>query len=287
LSRATLIHGLILLALAWPLGAHAQVLPVTRLAYSAKYLCGKTCGGDGILPPGATEYTLIEVHNPHSVAVVCSVKAVEDYPGSGIVVPQYAVEVAANGTLRFDCTAIPGGGPCARTGFVEIIAPRQVKVVAVYKEAAVYGGVTKSAVVDKLYSPGWGSGDGNITHSSAFLVGDNVTAVGDTIRHETTITITNMGTASINANVTIVSSTGTVTNFYKLLNPNGFTTVTGADLPPSTPLPFVGSVLIKYPATSGHQCSVEEIIQKHTISGEHVAAQMAMSVVEVQPIPLR
>jgi len=271
-----------------PYAASAQPLPVTRLAYSAKYMCG-TQANDFSLPLTTSDYSVIEVHNPHTVAVVCTVKVVQDYPTSQIITPKYAVTIAANGTLNFDCTTLyPGFIPVTpmRRGFVEIIAPRQIKVVGLYKETLGWAGRIASVSIAKKSSPAFIL-FGFIRHSGTFLVGDEVQASGDTIRHETTISVANMSPNPVNAQISIVSKTGLVTSFPRTLSPNGFTAITGADLPPATPRPFVGAVTVQYTDTGfGALLECEEIIQKHAISGIASGA-MTMSMMEIQPIPLR
>jgi hypothetical protein len=289
----SLVGALALAATIAPLGppVSAQPLPVNRLAYSAKFMCGRETLDDlrSMVPLG-TEFTLIEVHNPHSTAVTCSVKVVRDYPPPvGITTPQYPVTIPANGTLFFDCaTLAPLAQPATfvAMGFLEIVAPRQIKVVAIYKEAMGYGSLIKSVGIAKKSSPGFII-LGQIRHSATLLVGDEATASMDTIRHETTVSIANMSPSVVNANISIVSKAGLVTSFPHTFLPNGFMTVTGADLPPGTPMPFVGGVTVQYPDVGfGVLLECEEIIQKYAISGTASVA-MGMSVVEVQPIPLR
>ena len=169
---------------------------------------------------------------------------------------------------------------------MEIRTPQQLKVVAFYKEVIGGPGITVSASIAKnaclpfLFPPVY-------RHAAAFLVGDEATAAKDTIRHETTVAITNMSNATVNATVSIHSTTGMLASFLKILQPNGFAKVTGADIPPFVPLPFIGSVRVEYNDTGlGALLACEEIVQKHVIGGpRHLS--MAMSVVEVQPIPLR
>jgi hypothetical protein len=271
--------------------ASAQPLPVTRLAYSAKYLCGQTdaVADFGILPGFSFEYTVVEVHNPHSVPVTCIIKVVEDYPLSGIVVPPYLRTLGPNEAMEIDCNGLPPLGPpgfAYRTGFVEINSPQQLKVVAVYKEAYGGRGLIKSASIAKKSSPPFFF-FGFVRHSGTFLVGDAAQAGGDTIRHETTISIANMSPSPVNADISIVNETGVVHAFNRFLQPNGFTAVTGADLPAFVPRPFVGGVTVQYADIGfGALFECEEIIQKHVISG-FGSTSIAMSVVEVQPIPLR
>jgi hypothetical protein len=120
------------------------------------------------------------------------------------------------------------------------------------------------------------------------MVGDEATAMGDTIRHETTISIANMSPNSVTADISIVNETGVVHSMPMILQPNGFAKVTGADLPAFVPRPFVGGVTVQYndifAGTALFEC--EEIIQKHVISGFGTTV-MGMDVVEVQPVPVR
>jgi len=280
------LAGLPLLALS----AAAQPLPVARLAYSAKFLCGAG-SFDGSLPASAGEMTVVEVHNPHTFAVTVTIKWVEDYPVSQISIPPYNVTLGPNESLNLDCNRLylPGCPPvCGQVhrGFVEISTPQQLKVVALYKETMGFPGLTRSVSIAKKSSPFFFFAP-FYRHSATFLVGDDVAADGDTIRHETTVSLANMGNSTVNANISIVSKTGVVASFMRILPPNGFAAVTGADLPPAVPRPFVGGVTVQYNDTGfGVLLECEEIIQKHVISGTR-AGGVAMSVVEVQPIPLR
>lgn len=276
------------LVLSLPSRTEAQPIPVTRLAYSAKFMCGQA-NFDFSLPPGSVEYTVIELHNPHTVAIVCSVKVVQDYPNPQLLIPKYAVTVGPNGTLDFSCaTLFPGFDPRfpLRRGFVEIISPRQVKVVTIHKEILNTPGRIISVSIAKKSSPGFII-QGFVRHSGTFLYGNQPQASGDTIRHETLISLADMSPNPVNANISIVSKTGLVTSFPRPIPPNGLTTITGADLPASTPLPFTGGVTVQYPDIGfGVLLECEEIIQKHAISGT-MGVAMGMSVTEVQPIPIR
>ncbi len=277
-----------------PFSAAGQPLPVARLAYSAKFLCGAGSTGipDASLPPTAGEMTVIEVHNPHTFPVTITIKWVQDYPTSlNPAIPPYDVTLGPNEGLNLDCEdwELPGCPPICGTsfrGFVEILSPQQLKVVALYKETMGFPGLIRSASVAKKSSPfflfpPW------YRHSATFMVGDDVDPDGETIRHETTVSLANMSDNPVSANIHIVSSTGPVTSFLRNLPPNGFTAITGADLPPVVPRPFVGGVTVEYQdAGVGVLLECEEIIQKHVISGTR-AGGIAMSVVEVQPIPLR
>ncbi|HKQ57020.1 MAG TPA: hypothetical protein VJY35_04060 [Candidatus Eisenbacteria bacterium] len=268
-----------------------QPLPIRELAYSAKFLCGAGTDGDpadGSLPADAGEMTVIEIHNPHSFPVTITIKWIQDYPSYQIGIPPYSVTLPSNGALNLDCEdwELPGCPPiCGSSwrGFVEIRTPQQLKVVALYKE--MIGGHMVSASIAKENCLPFLFGS-LYRHSAAYLVGDQATNSGDTIQHETTVTMTNMSNNTVNANVFIVSSAGTVTSFPRSILPHAVSTVTKADLPPAVPRPFVGSVLVEYPQQPGFGAllSCEEIIQKHLIGGP---PSIAMSVVEVQPIPLR
>ena len=272
--------------------AHAQ-LPVTQLAYSAKFLCGYNAPGfpgpvDPGLPTGCSEYTVIEVHNPHTVFLNVTVKVVQDSPsGSGTVILSgpFTVNLAPNQSWEWNCSNYGFPFGTITRGFVEILSPRQVKVVALYKEFCGWGGYVKSASIAKKSSPFFFfTGVGR--HSGTFLAGDHVSSGGDTIRHETLISLANMSNNPVNCNISFVDATGTVHTFPKLLNPNGFYGVTEADLPLAVPRPFTGGVTVQYASTGVALLECEEIIQKHTISGLGNMV-MSMDVVEVQPIPRR
>ncbi len=289
LTRAFALVVMILAVLALAIPASAQILPVTRLAYSAKYICGQTTLNDlGVLPGFSFEYTMIEVHNPNNVAVTVTIKMIQDYPTSGIVVQPYLRTLQANEAMEIDCNTIPPGGVANpfRTGFVEINSPMQIKVVVIHKEAYGSQNLIRSASVAKKSSPAIII-LGFVRHSGTFFYGDTPTAGGDKIREETTISIANLSPNPVNAQISIVNSTGPVKTFSKLLNPNGFATVTGADLPAGTPLPFVGGVTVAYPDVGvGVMLECEEIIQKYVVSG-FGATSIAMATYEVQPIPVR
>jgi hypothetical protein len=281
-TRRTLIVAAALLVASTlaPRPTLAQPLPVTRLAYSAKYICGSFTNPFSPFPaPGYTN-TMVELHNPHSSAVVCSVKVVEDFPLAAITIPQYAVTIDANGTLYLDCDAIAPGGAPLRMGFVEIIAPRQVKVVAVYREVS--QGRSGSVAIGKKTCP-WIADGGFVRHSATVQYGSTVTPEGDVLRNDTIVSIVNLASVLVNVNIKIMSETGMVTSFPKFLQPNGFTKVTQADLPPATPLPFIGSVNVEYPGSNG-LLEVEEILKEYT-GGSSPA--VSLSVVEVQPVTLR
>ena len=285
---------LMALLLAVPLVASAQTpIPVTRLAYSAKFFCGNSTPGGGVDPavPSTGEETVVEIHNPHTVPVTLTIKWIQDYPIYQILIPPYDVTLAPNEGLNLDCNTLylPGCPPvCGQyfRGFVEISCTQQVKVVAQYKGSITFPSIVRSASVAKKSSPPF-IFFGFVRHSATFMVGDDVMPSGDKIRHETTVSIANMSNSIVNANISIVSNTGVVTSFPKLLQPNGFATVTGADLPPATPLPFVGGVTVQYADIGfGALLECEEIIQKHVISGR-LTGGTSMPVVEVQPIPIR
>ena len=282
------------IGLTLPARALGQPLPITTLAYSAKYLCGYNGLGpngqvlDFSLPYGCQDYTVVEVHNPHTTPVTITVKVVQDFPNSATLVQPFQVNLAANQAWNWDCSLLPGVvlGTMSR-GFVEVSSPRQIKVVSVYKELCSWGGLVKSASIAKKSSPPFII-LGTVRHSGTFLVGDDVTAKGDTIRHETTISLANMAPTTVFCNVTISNETGVVHSFPVSLPPNGFAKVTGANLPPAVPRPFVGGVTIQYGDTYGGIALIEceEIIQKHVIAG-FGAAVMGFTVVEVQPVPVR
>jgi len=277
-----------------PVPAFGQPLPVTSLAYSAKYLCGFNAPGPGgvvtdlSLPYGCSDYTVVEVHNPHTTPVTITVKVVQDYPFSATLVAPFQVNLAANQAWNWDCTNLAGAplGAISR-GFVEVSSPRQLKVVALYKELCSWSGLVKSASVAKKSSPAFFF-LGLVRHSGTFLVGDDVTAKGDTIRHETTISLANMCPNPVNAIISITNQAGPVHSYPVLLQPNGFTTVTGANLPAFVPRPFVGGVTVQYVDSfvGVPLLECEEIIQKYVIGGLG-GAVMGQSVVEVQPIPVR
>ena len=284
------------IGLSMPRQAFGQPLPITTLAYSAKYLCGYNGLGpfgeiqDLTLPYGCQDYTVVEVHNPHTTPVTITVKVVQDHPASATLVAPFQVILAANEAWNYDCTLIPTPplGIMSR-GFVEVSSPRQLKVVAVYKELCSWGGLVKSETVAKKSSPPFYF-LGFVRHSGTFLVGDEVTAKGDTIRNETIISLANMSPNPVSANISITNETGTVHGYPVLLQPNGFAKVTGADLPASVPRPFVGGVTVQYPQAVGFGAvalfECEEIIIKRVLAGLG-ATVMGFTVVEVQPIPVR
>lgn len=282
-------------ALSLPHVAHGQ-LPVTQLAYSAKFLCGyNSPDGLGVIddlaiPYGCQEYTVIEVHNPHSVPVDFVFKVVRDPSSLGpsvIIVPPTPVTLGPNLSWEWSCANYPFTFGDITRGFVEVLTPMQLKVVALYKEFCSWGGLTKSASVAKKSSPPFFFYP-YVRHSGTFLVGDDVTAQGDTIRHETTISLANLSPNPVSCDISIVDESGFNHTFPKLLQPNGFATVTGADLPAWAPHPFVGGVTVQYNDAFGNVALLEceEIIQKYVIAGSG-AVVMGMDVVEVQPVPRR
>ncbi|OGF04312.1 MAG: hypothetical protein A2W00_08975 [Candidatus Eisenbacteria bacterium RBG_16_71_46] len=291
-SHLAIAAGILMaLLLAVPLVASAQTpLPVTRLAYSAKFSCGGV-PRPSPAEPSPLEETVVEVHNPHTVPVTVTIKWIVDYPFDLVAIGPYDVTLAPNQGLNLDCDTfyLPGCPPICGgyfRGFVEISCTQQVKVVAQYKAYSRSPGRAASVSLAKKSSPAFVIA-GSVRHSATFMVGDQVTAVGDTVRHETTVSIANMSNNSVNANVSIVSKTGVVTSFPKFLQPNGFTTVTGADLPPSVPLPFVGGVTVQYPDMGfGAMLECEEIIRNELFVGS-LDGGISISVVEVQPIPIR
>jgi hypothetical protein len=295
---ATMIRAAVvaILAVLPMLAAHPaaaqQPLPIRELAYSAKFLCGSgSVGGDESLPPDALEFTVVEIHNPHSIPVTITIKWVQDYPSYLLAIPPYQVTLASNEALNLDCSDFyfPGCPPICGTsfrGFVEIRSPQQLKVVALYKEIMDSEGVTISASVAKQNSIPYLFA-GLYRHSAAFLSGDQTTAKGDVIRHETTFTMTNMSNNPVNANVHILSNAGPVVSFPRNIPPNSVSSVTDADLPAFVPRPFAGSVMVNYGDIGlGALLACEEILQKHVLAGPR-NTHIAMSVVEVQPIPLR
>lgn len=271
--------------------ASAQPIPVTRLAYSAKYMCGGANFADpafAFAPGNGLEMTVIEVHNPHTTAIVCTVKVVQDMPFQTTLTPKYPVTLAANGTMEFNCSTLFAGVnpvPMSR-GFVEIISPRQIKVVALYKEFGSTPGFIRGVAIAKKSCPPIIIFN-TVSHSGTFLCGNTPTG-NDTVRHETLISITNMSPNPVNGTIKILSSTGVVTSLPLTLAPNGFKAVTEANLPPAVPRPFTGSVVVSYPDIGiGAYVDCEEIIQKYAIQGVIPSQTMGMSVIEVQPIPLR
>jgi hypothetical protein len=145
------IMGLALLA--------AGVLPVagqdsaTRvtLRYPVKFVCGDPGAGPGVpdvqLPLTRGRYhTAINVHNPSLDRPVVFVKKVavasaSPYEGSqrpGKIMPFVQAELHANEAFEIDCpeiasvTGLPIGGGNYITGFVVIMSPSELDVVAVY-----------------------------------------------------------------------------------------------------------------------------------------------------------
>jgi hypothetical protein len=292
---ATVIAAVIL---SLPPAANAQPLPVTSLAYSAKFMCG-TQTTEFQLPIGSTEYTVIEIHNPHNVDVPITIKIVQDYPKpGGVISPPNTVVLPPNGAMEINCTDIISGffpGTSITKGFVEILTRRQLKVVAIYKETLAWGrpgyGVFKSAAIAKkrawpFFFPPFAR------HSATCICGDTPTAEGDTIRHETSVTLANMSNSPVDAQISIVGEGGVVlAAFPRHLDPNGFTNVTCDNVPNSVPRPFTAGVTVQYQSPSSiafFEC--EEIIQKYVKSGTGFfsgGGAMSMAVVEVQPIPVR
>lgn len=287
---AAMVLMLVLLAgvlLPHALQAQPQPLPITELAYSAKFVCVRAVAGPTV-PPNPFQ-TLIEVHNPHSIPVDVTIKWVE--VSFGVVIAPYTVTLPPNGALELDCDDLYAAGCppiCGLSfhGFVEIRTPQQLKVVAVYNQVAEQEGLFLSAsVAKKNLLPFFFFGV--VRHSGAFLVGDTQATSGDVIRHETLIAITNMSNQPVNANINIVSPAGVVHSFPLPIPLNGFAKVTENDLPAFVPRPFTGTVVVQYPDIGqGALLDCEEIIQKYVIAGPR-SRDIAMSVVEVQPIPLR
>lgn len=269
--------------------ALTQPLPVTELAYSAKYLCGLNLligpDIDLALPANCTDYTVVEVHNPHTVPVTFTYKVVRDFPlPFEIVTPPTEVSLAPNESWEWTCSdliAVPGR---INRGFIEVLSQRQLKVVAVYKETCGWNGLVKSASIAKKSSPVFFFNP-FVRHSGTFLYGDETTAGGDIIRHETLISLVNMSSNPMNCNITISDAAGVVHLFPMNLTPKQYGQVTGADLPAGTPLPFRGAVTVEYVSPIA-LLECEEIIQKHVIAGAG-GATMSHDVVEVQPIPRR
>lgn len=277
---ALLVLSGILLAVCSP--ADAQPLPVTRLAYSAKFICGSPTNPFSPSPAPNNISTYVELHNPHSFAVTCSVKVVEDFPAAQVTVPQYAVTVGPNGTLRFECADFGASPAILRMGFVEIISPRQVKVVAVHRDIA--QGTSGSVAIGKKTCPGLVAG-GLVRHSATVQFGPSLAQDGTPLRNDSIVSVANLHNVPVNATISIVNAGGPVVTFPKLLPPNGFATVTQADLPPATPLPFVGGVTVQYPdAGIGWYMEVEEILKEY-VGG--MSPAVSLSVIEVQPVTLR
>ncbi len=263
---------------AFPARLHGQPLPVTQLAYSAKYLCG-TINTD----PYSVTFTEVEIHNPHTTSVSVTIKVIQDRPFFQILVAPFNVTLGPNEAYSWTCGVTPGTPQPQSAGFVEILSARQLKVVAFYRDL-VPGLITRSGSVAKKSSPPFFFFP-FVRHSATFLVGDEVNPEGDVVRHETLVSVANMSNNFVNANISIVSTTGIVHAFPMQLQPNGFGTVTGADLPPQVPRPFVGGVTVQYNDVAGgvalFEC--EEIIQKFVLT----PPTTSIAVVEVHPVPVR
>jgi hypothetical protein len=144
------IMGLALLA--------AGVLPVAgqnvTLRYAVKFVCGDP-GAQGVpdvgLPLTRGRYhTAINVHNPSLDSVVgfakkVAVASASPYEGAqrpGQVTPFFRAELQANQAFEIDCpeiaqvTGLPISGGNYITGFVVIMSPRELDVVAVYTARA-------------------------------------------------------------------------------------------------------------------------------------------------------
>jgi hypothetical protein len=146
------IMGLVLLASGvLPAAGEDSSIRVT-LRYPVKFVCGSPGGGsqpvsDVQLPLTQGRYhTAINVHNPsldHAVVFVkkVAVASASPYEGAqrpGKVTPFVKAELQANEAFEIDCpeiaqvTGLPIGGGNYIKGFVVIMSPSELDVVAVY-----------------------------------------------------------------------------------------------------------------------------------------------------------
>lgn len=107
--------------------------------YAAKFLCGSGSGA-GIVAPG-TYFTSINVHNPNEVEKVNFCKKFVIAPANeqqgGPISDRFPTALAADEAYEIECADIlrPFGRKAAK-GFVVLLSPAVLDVVAVYTAAA-------------------------------------------------------------------------------------------------------------------------------------------------------
>jgi hypothetical protein len=152
-GKALVVAGIMGLAL-----LASGVLPVAgqdvTLRYAVKFVCGDP-GPQGVpdvqLPLTSGRYhTVINVHNPSlnspvGFAKKVAVASASPYEGAqrpGQITPFFRAELQANQAFEIDCpeiaqmTALPISGGNYIEGFVVIMSPRELDVVAVYTARA-------------------------------------------------------------------------------------------------------------------------------------------------------
>jgi hypothetical protein len=129
--------------------------------YAAKYLCGTVTGkagtpGYGIVAPG-TYFTSVNVHNPNSQAVEFRKKFAVALPNEnpeGRISPLVNASLKPDAAFEIECADIlghfqpPATGPSK--GFVVLLSPAPLDVVAVYTAAAAAAGPIVTMFMERV-----------------------------------------------------------------------------------------------------------------------------------------
>jgi hypothetical protein len=155
-ARRALLAALVSVAVALAAGGVSSLQAQTQFQYAAKFVCGPVAPGTpaaGLLANGAY-FTAVNVHNPNPQALDLRKKFAVALPGekAGPVSQFFGAVLQPDQALEIDCADILQHLKMKGfvKGFVVILSPRELDVVAVYTAAGSPGGPVVTLELERV-----------------------------------------------------------------------------------------------------------------------------------------